>query len=500
MARFQQALSAQDDDSSHDELDGKGGCILRTLRHLRKATWGGGTQRGKSDDDDDHDDDSLFTSLIDFREEIKAAEARMVSAHSAYESLASLTAPNSALVALENVRKLLLGISADDVGPLFDAIEKTHELLNDVESSLNDCARSIDGSLMSTLENMAFTGIPLEVVDGIIADWNALARKHGISVSGSSHSMGIFYAVACFINPLLQPYSLPNCHMSMREELDGNVEAIKLLPEAKETENIARADYSRACRVLSDARKEVAMKLSQSVSNILPSLGLDGSTLHVQLSTRSGGFEEPYYGMEAVGVDIAEFQLIHHNNANGVENGGGNVSSKLELSSGASSGEKSRVLLAIETALPGSIGSTCSSSAEHAPGQQDAKLPLAIIYDEIDAHVGGRAAVTMAKLLSDQSRVRRSRDRGRRSERGSQIIAITHSASLAAIADRHIVVERCLNRGSNSVPVRTYVVDGSSRRREIARMASGDLASDEAEKFAEALIRDAMLHREMSSP
>jgi DNA repair protein RecN (Recombination protein N) len=158
------------------------------------------------------------------------------------------------------------------------------------------------------------------------------------------------------------------------------------------------------------------------------------------------------------------------------------------------------VLLAIETALPGSIGSTCSSSAEHAPGQQDAKLPLAIIYDEIDAHVGGRAAVTMAKLLSDQSRVRRSRDRGRRSERGSQIIAITHSASLAAIADRHIVVERCLNRGSNSVPVRTYVVDGSSRRREIARMASGDLASDEAEKFAEALIRDAMLHREMSSP
>ena len=198
MARFQQALSAQDDDSSHDELDGKGGCILRTLRHLRKATWGGGTQRGKSDDDDDHDDDCLFTSLIDFREEIKAAEARMMSAHSAYESLASLTAPNSALVALENVRKLLLGISADDVGPLFDAIEKTHELLNDVESSLNDCARSIDGGLMSTLENMAFTGIPLEMVDGIIADWNALARKHGISVSGSSHygnflCRGMFY-------------------------------------------------------------------------------------------------------------------------------------------------------------------------------------------------------------------------------------------------------------------------------------------------------------------
>jgi DNA repair protein RecN (Recombination protein N) len=309
--------------------------------------------------------------------------------------------------------------------------------------------------------------------------------------------------VAYFINPLLQPYSLPNCHMSMREELDGNVEAMKLLPEAKEKEEIARADYSRACRVLSDARKEVAVKLSQSVSNILPSLGLDGSTFHVQLSTRSGGFEDPYYSTDAVGVDVAEFQLIHNESANGVVNGGSSVSGKLELSSGASSGEKSRVLLAIETALPGSIGSTCnsfSSSTEHAPGQQDAKLlPIAIIYDEIDAHVGGRAAVTMAKLLADQSRVGRSRDGGMKSERGSQIIAITHSASLAAIADRHIVVERCSNRGSKFAPVRTYVVDGSSRRREIARMASGDLAPDEAEKFADALIRDAILHREMSS-
>lgn len=489
MAKFQQAVSTQDDDLPTEEFGRKGG-IFRTLRQLRKSTWGG-MQRGGSDDD------SLFTSLIDFREEIKAVETRMVSAHSAYETLASLTAPTSALVALENARKLLFGISSDDGGPLFEAIERTHELLNDVEASLNDCARSIDGHLISTLENMAFTGIPLEAVDGIIADWNALARKHGISVSGSCHSMGfVFLSRHNLSNPFLQPYSLPNCHMSMREELDGNVEAMKLLPEAKEKEKIARADYSHACRVLSDARKEVAMKLSQSVSNILPSLGLDGSTLQVQLSMRSGGFEDPYYGTETVGVDIADFQLIHRKNANGSKNGG-------SIEQVGSSGEKSRVLLAIETALPGSIGSTCnsfSSSAEHASGQQNAKIPpIAIIYDEIDAHVGGRAAVTMAKLLADQSRVRRSSDRGSKSERWSQIIAITHSASLAAIADRHIVVERCLDSESKSVPIRTYVVDGTSRRKEIARMASGDLASGEAEKFADALIRDAMLHREMSS-
>ena len=176
--RFQDALLTQYNELLSDELntESESSSIVKILHNLQKASWGG----------TESDDDSLFTGLIDFREEIKAAETQLVSTHAAYESLASLSAPNSAAVALENTRKLLFSISNDDSGPLFETIEKTHELLNDVESALNDCARSIDGnsdSLMSTLEKMAFTGIPIEEVDCIIADWNALARKHGISVS-----------------------------------------------------------------------------------------------------------------------------------------------------------------------------------------------------------------------------------------------------------------------------------------------------------------------------
>jgi DNA repair protein RecN (Recombination protein N) len=441
--------------------------MVQTLKKLRQSSWSG-MQRGG-----DSDDESLFTSLIDFREEIKESDSRMVSANLAYETLASLTAPNSALVALENTRKLLFSITSDTSGPLFESLERTHELLNVVEASLDNCARSIDGELVSTLEKMAFTEISLETLDGTIADWNALARKHGIS-----------------------PYSLPNCHLSMREELDGNVEVMKLLPETREAERKARTDYSDACRELSDARKEVATKLSQTVSNLLPSLGLEGSTLHVQLNTRFGGFDDPYSGTESIGVDIVEFQLMHKKSANGDVNGGA-------IEQVGSSGEKSRVLLAIETALPGSIGSTCNSISSsvdcHLETQDTTRTsPIAIIYDEIDAHVGGRAAVTIAKLLADQSRTSID-DESEFARRGSQIIAITHSASLAAIADRHIVVERCVRSDeSMSLPIRTYTVDGSSRRKEIARMASGDLASDEAETFAEALIRDAMLQREMS--
>lgn len=205
---------------------------------------------------------------------------------------------------------------------------------------------------------------------------------------------------------------------------------------------------------------------------------------------RSGGFDEPYYGAESLGVDIADFLLLHEKTTNRDSKSRGG-----SLDQVGSSGEKSRILLAIETALPGSIGSTCNSflnSAESITSQSDFRTPpISIVYDEIDAHVGGRAAVTMAKLLAEQSRFRRrrrSRDDESLSNTGSQIIAITHSASLAAIADRHIVVERG-NNGSKGI--RTYTLDETNRRQEIARMASGDLASGEAKTFADALIRDA---------
>jgi DNA repair protein RecN (Recombination protein N) len=109
---------------------------------------------------------------------------------------------------------------------------------------------------------------------------------------------------------------------------------------------------------------------------------------------------------------------------------------------------------------------------------------MAVVYDEIDAHVGGHAAVSVANMLVDQSRS------------GQQVIAITHSPSVGAVADTHLVV-RC--RDDNDSNVRRNImneisvdcVTGSERRKELARMASGNLALEEAEVFAEALIRDA---------
>lgn len=131
--------------------------------------------------------------------------------------------------------------------------------------------------------------------------------------------------------------------------------------------------------------------------------------------------------------------------------------------------------------MPGSVGASYARLKK----ETDASLlwaglpPVAVIYDEIDAHVGGHAAVAMGRMLASQSR-------------WSQVVAITHNPSVAAVADTHVVIQRIPSRDGlpNEKTVRAEAVEGPERRKELARMASGDMATEEAEIFAEALIRD----------
>jgi DNA repair protein RecN (Recombination protein N) len=160
------------------------------------------------------------------------------------------------------------------------------------------------------------------------------------------------------------------------------------------------------------------------------------------------------------GIDSVDFLLQHEEAA---ERGG-------SLSEVASDGEKARIMLAMECALPGSAGALCrASQIRNLP-------PITVIYDEIDAHVGGRAAVAVARMLAKQF---------------GQIITITHSPLVAAIAETHIVVQKQPTLDSQKIPVTVRKADGNLRTKELARMASGDLASNEAEHFASALLRDA---------
>jgi DNA repair protein RecN (Recombination protein N) len=169
------------------------------------------------------------------------------------------------------------------------------------------------------------------------------------------------------------------------------------------------------------------------------------------------------------GVDSLDFVLMH--GPASTDRGG-------LLENVASSGEKARIMLAMECELPGSAGAMCTNS----PSEDRQLPPITVLYDEIDAHVGGRAAVSMAHMLATQ--------------KGQQVISITHSPSVAAVADTHIVVQKHPSTDSQQaqVPVSVNKLDEDQRRQELARMASGDLAPEEALKLADALLRDTLNH------
>jgi DNA repair protein RecN (Recombination protein N) len=113
-----------------------------------------------------------------------------------------------------------------------------------------------------------------------------------------------------------------------------------------------------------------------------------------------------------------------------------------------------------------------------------------VLYDEIDSHVGGRAAVAVAKLLSNQGTV------------GNQIISITHSAAIASIANKHLVVEKSQDPSivkGGGVNVKVEEVRGGKREEEIARMAGGELVGEEeGVEFAKALLQEGEKQRDAS--
>ena len=99
----------------------------------------------------------------------------------------------------------------------------------------------------------------------------------------------------------------------------------------------------------------------------------------------------------------------------------------------------------------------------------DDMLPQTLVFDEVEAGLGGRSAFLAGQPLRDLSR-------------RCQVILITHEASIASLADQHFRVER---DGDVS---RVLEVDGRQRERELARMLAGDPADPEAAGLARSLL------------
>ena len=131
----------------------------------------------------------------------------------------------------------------------------------------------------------------------------------------------------------------------------------------------------------------------------------------------------------------------------------------LPIHKGASGGELSRVMLALEVVLA------------------DADTVPTLVFDEVDAGVGGRAAVEIGRRLA-------------RLARTHQVIVVTHLAQVAAYADRHLVVDKGSNdTGLTRSDVRT--VADERRVAELARMLAGLDSTATGRAHAEELLATA---------
>ena len=224
-------------------------------------------------------------------------------------------------------------------------------------------------------------------------------------------------------------------------QLDGPLDRETEL--AAEVERTGK-ELKTVAKRLSQARTKLAKLLSQQVSAELEGLMMRGAKLQVRLNP----LEQP----GPTGMEEVELLLRAHPGA-----------AALPLEKGASGGELSRIMLALEVVL----------------AQHTATKRHTFVFDEIDAGVGGRAAVEIGRRLAALAR-------------HHQVIVVTHLAQVAAWAQTQLVVVKQVGQASNEATTTAVeTVNGPERVRELARMLSGQSDSQTALRHAEELLEQA---------
>jgi len=198
----------------------------------------------------------------------------------------------------------------------------------------------------------------------------------------------------------------------------------------------ARADLAGAAEGLTVKRQEAARRLEMEVEALLPDLGLPGATFQVPLEDLSP--------VGSHGAERVEF-LVSVNAG----------FAPMALGRVASGGELSRVMLALKAIL---------ARVDEVP---------TLVFDEIDAGIGGQVATLVAAKLKEVARYH-------------QVFVITHLPQLASRARSHLLVEKMAGDGLAATSVDT--LEGEARVREIARMLGGDPESETSRVHARELL------------
>jgi len=209
------------------------------------------------------------------------------------------------------------------------------------------------------------------------------------------------------------------------------------LEQRRQALDDARATLDRAAGEVSDGRRAAASALAEAVASELHRLAMPDATFAVSVEPTAPAA----HGADAIAMTLASHPGAPHR----------------PVAEAASGGELSRIMLALEVAI-----------AERA--HEGART---FVFDEVDAGVGGRAAVAVGERLAELARTH-------------QVIVVTHLAQVAAFAHSHVVVAKA----TDGIVTRAQVAEVTSDARveEIARLLSGQEDSQTARAHALELL------------
>jgi DNA repair protein RecN (Recombination protein N) len=419
-----------------------------------------------------HDHQSLLSpeKQLELLDSFARAQPQLDEYRKHYRQLQSLVAEHGALDTAETAREQELDLlrhqtseisSANLVAGEEEEIENRYKLasnskrLIELASAAANKLSEADDSLLSQLAETQRLLRELEKIDNSASQLSSAHAASMVELSEIARSLSD-YAEKLDLDPaqlssLEQRVSL---FETLKRKYGGSITEVIAFGEraaermrkiegrdaelerlAKEIED-ARAKMNRAGEALRKLRAKAAPKLSTTIRNNLVDLGFRQSEFEAKLSA----LDEP----RPSGLDSVEL-LFSPNPGEPLKS----------LRAIASSGEISRLMLAIKSAL-----------AEH-----DA-IPL-LVFDEIDTNVGGEIAHAVGAKMETLGR-------------GHQVICITHLPQVAAAAASQFVVAKDVVRG------RTYSnlheVSAKARQEEIARMLGGK--TDSALKLAASLLKD----------
>ena len=378
--------------------------------------------------------DAEIEEITEFSKAISVVKPKLGELESIENSISKLGSVEEINQALTSA---LNNLENEDVSAL-NLLQQARKDLDQVKGKDEELERLIDSFSEKLLDLQDLTSELTSYLTSLEADPNQFAalqeRKSAINSLLKKYGKGSDREEA-FKQLLIDG---ENAAQRLKDLSGGEDRLIEMENEAKELFKVMAV----AAIDLSKARIKSAEKLSELVTTELHSLSMPNAYLQIQVNSKDSSLEASFQNF---GLDEIDILFCSHQ--------GGKA---LPLNKVASGGELSRVMLALEVVIA------------------DSQNIGTYIFDEVDAGVGGKAAIEIGRRLATLSKK-------------AQVIVITHLPQVAVWADQHLVVKK--NEGGSVTQSDVLEVSANEREIEIARMLSGQEQSQTAQQHAAELLQ-----------